>query len=213
MTKESARFLIKRCDYFRRTERGKKTTKYGKHRKRTACEGRKPQNTQNTQKKDCMLGESTENTDHTKKHCMWGFTAQMPFPTAVDWLIHAGRGSAGGAPPHSYEWCRRVRRHPASLTKSLPLLWYQWTRLHKSPAYKRRGHPEPRRCASAKAREIPHPTEGRRHPVSTRRASAGCGACRTQSCLRGVGAKPAPTFSPLSPHLPLSPNPQHRRCG
>ena len=55
------------------------------------------------------------------------------------------------------------------------------------------GHPEPRRCASAKAREIPHPTEGRRLPVSTSKASAGCGACRTQSCLRGVGAKPAPT--------------------
>ena len=27
------------------------------------------------------------------------------------------------------------------------------------------------------------------------KASAGCGACRTQSCLRGVGAKPAPTSS------------------
>ena len=34
-------------------------------------------------------------------------------------------------------------------------------------------------------------------PVSTRRASTGCEACRTQSCLRGVGAKPAPT-SPYS---------------
>ena len=29
-----------------------------------------------------------------EKHCMWRFTTQMPFPTAVGWLIHAGRGSA-----------------------------------------------------------------------------------------------------------------------
>ena len=44
----------------------KKTTKYGKHRKKTVCE-EKPQNTQNTQKKHCMWRETTEHTEHTEK--------------------------------------------------------------------------------------------------------------------------------------------------
>jgi hypothetical protein len=106
----------------------------------TAC-GEKPRNTRNTRKRTaCGEGnhkihkihqkalraalpaweESTENTDHTEKHCMWGFTAQA-FPTAVGWLIHAARGSAGAAQPHPYEWCRRVRRHPASPAPTPPL--------------------------------------------------------------------------------------------
>ena len=117
MTKESARFLIKdaiisvgRCEERKpqnmETQEkhcmwGVETTKYTKYTKRRYAQncqrGRKPQNTQNTQKKDSMWGESTENTDHTKKHCMWGFTVQMTFPAAVGWLIHAGRGVTGAA--------------------------------------------------------------------------------------------------------------------
>ena len=123
----------------------------------------------------------------------------------------APRRGGRAVQPHFYPSCRRGRCPPAPLTKSLPLLWHQGTRLHKSTAYKRRGHPEPRRCASAKVREIPHPTEGRKHPVSTRRASAGCEACRTQSCLRGVGAKPAPT-SPLIHSETRERNPQGRQA-
>ena len=60
------------------------------------------------------MGESTENTEHTEKGLHVEFTAQIPFPTAVGWLIHAGRGVTGAAQSHPYEWCRRVRRHPAS---------------------------------------------------------------------------------------------------
>ena len=174
-----------------------KYTKYSKKRYAQHCQrGKSPRKTQNTRKKDCMWGGGEDLWGGSRgwgAEERWR-GAGAPLPTNGDAALPAPLTAQQGAhhmplrwplsyrrrlphsrrawvsrcaPPHPYEWCRRGRCPPAPLTKSLPLLWHQGTRLHKSTAYKRRGHPEPRRCASAKAREIPHPTEGRRHPVST----------------------------------------------
>ena len=62
----------------------KKTTKYEKHRKSTAC-GEKPQNTLN------ILKEGLRKALHV------GIYRVGSFPTATGWLIHAGRGTAGAA--------------------------------------------------------------------------------------------------------------------
>ena len=56
---------------------------------------------------------------------------------------------------------------------------------------RRSSHPIRRAAGCAVTLHLFHPSL-----VSTRKASAGCRACRAHSCLRGVGAKPAPT-SPL----------------
>ena len=43
-----------------------------------------------------------------------------PLPTTAGRLIHATHGSAGATQLHPYEWCRRVRCHPASPAPLLP---------------------------------------------------------------------------------------------
>ena len=154
--------------------------------------GGKPQNTQNTQKsatRSTACGDRNHRTHRKRTACREETTKYTKYTKRRTAKSTASVGQQA-----------RHRRIPMSgaaggdvplhrLTKSLPLLWHQGTRLHKSTAYKRRGHPEPHRCASAKAREIPHPTEGRRHPVSTRRASAGCEACRTHPLHSGRGLR------------------------
>ena len=77
MTKESARFLIKKMQLFRQDGVRKENHKiWETHRKSTACGRGETTKYSKYSKKDCMWGETTKYSKYTKKrsaqHCMWG---------------------------------------------------------------------------------------------------------------------------------------------